>query len=38
LTFRKVENAGHFLMREKPELVNEAITEFVIGDRKETRS
>jgi pimeloyl-ACP methyl ester carboxylesterase len=36
LTFRKVENAGHFLMREKPELVNAAIAEFVIGDRKET--
>ncbi|TMG05513.1 MAG: alpha/beta hydrolase [Chloroflexi bacterium] len=36
LTFRMVEQAGHFLMREKPDLVNEAITEFVLGDRKET--
>ncbi len=33
LTFRKVENAGHFLMREKPDLVNQAVTEFVLGDR-----
>jgi len=31
LTFRKVEQAGHFLMREKPELVNPAITDFVLG-------
>jgi pimeloyl-ACP methyl ester carboxylesterase len=36
LTFRKVEQAGHFLMREKPELVNEAIIEFCAADRKET--
>lgn len=34
LTFRKVENAGHFLMREKPDLVNEAIIEFVLGDAR----
>jgi pimeloyl-ACP methyl ester carboxylesterase len=32
LTFRRVEKAGHFLMREKPDLVNKAITEFVLGD------
>ena len=32
LTFRKVEQAGHFLMREKPELVNQAITEFVLSE------
>ena len=31
LTFRKVEQAGHFLMREKPGLVNEVITEFILG-------
>jgi pimeloyl-ACP methyl ester carboxylesterase len=29
LTFRKVADAGHWLMREKPELVNKAIIEFV---------
>jgi pimeloyl-ACP methyl ester carboxylesterase len=29
LTFRTVEDAGHWLMREKPDLVNEAITDFV---------
>ena len=34
LTFRKVEQAGHFLMREKPDLVNEAIIEFVLGRAK----
>lgn len=28
---RRVPNAGHFLMRERPELVNEAIIEFVLG-------
>jgi len=28
LTFRTVPEAGHFLMREKPDLVNAAITEF----------
>ncbi len=33
LTFRKVEQAGHFLMREKPDLVNDAIIDFVLkGD------
>jgi pimeloyl-ACP methyl ester carboxylesterase len=30
MTFRKVENAGHWIMRELPDLVNEAITEFVL--------
>ncbi|MCI0818640.1 MAG: alpha/beta hydrolase [Chloroflexi bacterium] len=30
LTFRKVENAGHWIMRELPDLVNESITEFVL--------
>ena len=30
LTFRKVEQAGHFLMREKPDLVNDAIKEFIL--------
>jgi pimeloyl-ACP methyl ester carboxylesterase len=34
LTFRKVPEAGHFLMREKPELVNEAIIEFLKGAQK----
>ena len=34
LTFRKVEQAGHFLMREKADLVNQAITEFILGDRE----
>jgi pimeloyl-ACP methyl ester carboxylesterase len=29
----KVEKAGHFLMREKPELVNEAIRDFVLENR-----
>lgn len=32
LTFREVPRAGHFLMREKPELVNQAIVEFVLGE------
>ena len=31
LTFRAVEKAGHFLMREKPDIVNDAIREFVGG-------
>lgn len=31
LTFREVPEAGHWLMREKPELVNEAIVGFVGG-------
>ncbi len=30
LTFRPVEKAGHFMMREKTDVVNEAITEFVL--------
>jgi pimeloyl-ACP methyl ester carboxylesterase len=30
LTFRQVPQAGHFLMREKPDLVNEAIIDFVL--------
>jgi pimeloyl-ACP methyl ester carboxylesterase len=34
LTLRKVENAGHFMMREKPEEVNAAIAEFVSADRR----
>lgn len=29
LTFRKVEDAGHWLMREEPELIHEAIIDFV---------
>lgn len=32
LDFRKVEQAGHFMMREKPELVNETVTEFLLGN------
>ncbi len=31
LTLRTVPQAGHFMMREKPELVNQAIIEFVLG-------
>lgn len=31
LTLRTVPQAGHFLMREKPALVNEAVTEWVAG-------
>ncbi|TMC00429.1 MAG: alpha/beta hydrolase [Chloroflexi bacterium] len=31
LTFKPVEAAGHFLMREKPELVNEEIVQFITG-------
>ncbi len=34
LTFRKVEKAGHFLMREQPDLVNQAITELVLGKER----
>ncbi len=32
LTLRTVPQAGHFMMREKPELVNQAIIEFVLGN------
>jgi pimeloyl-ACP methyl ester carboxylesterase len=32
LTFRQVPQAGHFMMREKPDLVNQAIAEFVLSD------
>lgn len=32
LTFRTVPQAGHFMMREKPDLVNQAIAEFVLSD------
>jgi pimeloyl-ACP methyl ester carboxylesterase len=38
LTFKKVEKAGHFLMRERPELVNQEITDFVSGAGDEERS
>lgn len=31
LTFRKVPDAGHWIMREKPELVNQAVIDFVKG-------
>ena len=32
LTFRKVEKAGHFMMREKPDEINTAIAEFCARD------
>ena len=31
-TLRRVPNAGHFLMREQPDLVNEAVSEFLLTD------
>jgi pimeloyl-ACP methyl ester carboxylesterase len=32
---RRVPEAGHFLMRERPEVVNQAVTEWVLGNRQE---
>jgi len=32
LTLKRVPKCGHFVMREKPDLVNREITEFILGD------